>query len=112
MTQVALPSTASKSLVGGVGLGVILNVHFRTLVPDGVFDLTDTGPARFVPLEGPTDDEVARVLTVIIRKVARALGRDGLLPGLLPRPSEKQPVPGGFRWRFDPSLPAPSGTGD
>ena len=29
--------------------------------------------------------------------------RDGLLPGLLARASEKQPVPGGFRWRFDPN---------
>ena len=26
--------------------------------------------------------------------------RDGLLPGLVARASERQPVPGGFRWRF------------
>ena len=26
--------------------------------------------------------------------------RDGLLPGLLARAGEKEPVPGGFRWRF------------
>ena len=28
--------------------------------------------------------------------------RSGLLPGLLARSSAKEPIPGGFRWRFDP----------
>lgn len=28
--------------------------------------------------------------------------RNGLLPGLLARASAKEPIPGGFRWRFDP----------
>jgi hypothetical protein len=28
--------------------------------------------------------------------------RDELLPGLLARASAKDPIPGGFRWRFDP----------
>ena len=28
--------------------------------------------------------------------------RTGLLPGLLARSSAKAPIPGGFRWRFDP----------
>ena len=28
--------------------------------------------------------------------------RTGLLPGLLARSSAKEPIPGGFRWRFDP----------
>jgi hypothetical protein len=28
--------------------------------------------------------------------------RDGLLPGLLARATAQEPVPGGFRWRFDP----------
>jgi len=28
--------------------------------------------------------------------------RNGLLPGLLTRASAKEPIPGGFRWRFDP----------
>lgn len=28
--------------------------------------------------------------------------RSGLLPGLVARASAKEPIPGGFRWRFDP----------
>ena len=28
--------------------------------------------------------------------------REGLLPGLLARASATEPIPGGFRWRFDP----------
>ena len=28
--------------------------------------------------------------------------RTGLLPGILARSSAKEPIPGGFRWRFDP----------
>ena len=28
--------------------------------------------------------------------------RDGLLPGLLARASAQEPIPGGFRWRFNP----------
>jgi hypothetical protein len=28
--------------------------------------------------------------------------RDGLLLGLLPRATATDPIPGGFRWRFDP----------
>src|SRR4029434_7732667 len=28
--------------------------------------------------------------------------RDGLLPGLLAKATATDPIPGGFRWRFDP----------
>lgn len=31
-----------------------------------------------------------------------AAARDGLLPGLLTRARAREPIPGGFRWRFEP----------
>jgi hypothetical protein len=31
-----------------------LNVHVRTLIPEGIFDLSGFGRARFVPLAPPT----------------------------------------------------------
>jgi len=50
-------------------------LFFHTLIPDGVFDLAEDGPARFVSLPPPTDEDVAQVLTTVIRKVERTLGR-------------------------------------
>ena len=50
-----------------------LNVHFHSLVPDGVFDLAGDGPARFVELRCPTDEELTAILTRIIRRAARVL---------------------------------------
>ena len=35
---------------------------------------------------------------------ALATMQAGLLPGLLARSSAKEPIPGGFRWRFDPEV--------
>jgi hypothetical protein len=69
---VADPRTAGCTAVQRFGSAINLNVHFHTLIPDGVFDLAGDGPARFVPLKAPSDEEVAKVLTVIIRRVARA----------------------------------------
>ena len=72
---VADPRTAGVTSIQRFGGAINLNLHFHTLVPDGVFDLSGDGPARFVPLPAPSDEEVARVLTSVIRKVARALGQ-------------------------------------
>jgi len=56
-----------------------LNVHFHTLVPDGVFVANGAGGARFVPLPAPTDDEVAEVCARAARRILRLLddGDDG-----------------------------------
>jgi hypothetical protein len=69
---VADPRTAGCTAVQRFGSAITLNVHFHALVPDGVFDLLPCGPARFVPLKAPSDEEVVAILTAIIRKVARA----------------------------------------
>jgi len=50
-----------------------LNVHFHTLVPDGVFDLQGDGPAHFVTIPPPRDEEVASILERFVRRAAKAL---------------------------------------
>ncbi len=49
------------------------NVHFHTLVPDGVFDVEGTGPARFVPVRAPGEEELTAILGRIVRRTAKAL---------------------------------------
>ncbi len=58
-----------------------MNVHFHTLVFDGVFSRTPMGGLTFDPAFGPTDAEVAQVLDAIRQRVQRLLRRRGLEPG-------------------------------
>jgi Putative transposase len=74
---VADPRTGGCTAVQRFGSAINLNVHFHTLVPDGVFDLSRPGRAIFVRLPAPSDEDVEKILTTIIRKVARHIGRDG-----------------------------------
>lgn len=74
------PRTAGCTAVQRFGGALNLNVHFHSLVPDGVFDLSDPGEARFVRVKAPKDEEVAAILTRMIRRAARA----GLLGGEVP----------------------------
>jgi hypothetical protein len=59
------------------GGGLNLNVHFHTLVLDGVFSNGGGEPLRFRPLPPPTDEEVAVVLGTISARVRRLLRRRG-----------------------------------
>jgi len=52
-----------------------LNVHFHTLVPDRVFDLEGDGPAWFVEVGCPSDEELTTILTRFIRRAAKVLAR-------------------------------------
>ena len=74
------PHTGTVTVVQRFGSGLRLNVHFHTLLPDGVF-VTDetTGATSFIELPPPTDDEVARLVLTIARRIARLLERRGLL---------------------------------
>jgi len=59
------------------GGGLNLNVHFHTLVLDGVFTEGEGGALRFRPLPPPTDEEVGAVLATIYVRVCRLLRRQG-----------------------------------
>jgi len=64
------------------GGGLNLNLHFHTLLFDGVFFAEGTeGALAFRPLPPPTDDEVGVVLARIAARVPRLLKRRGLDPG-------------------------------
>jgi putative transposase/transposase-like zinc-binding protein len=57
------------------------NVHFHTLVLDGVFTEAPGGALLFHPAPGPSDAEVAAALATIRHRVRRLLVRRGLEPG-------------------------------
>jgi hypothetical protein len=77
------------------------NVHFHTLVLDGVFTEAPEGALTFHPAPGPSDAEVAAALARIRRRVQRLLVRRGLEPaddatGPADRLAEESPVLAGI----------------
>jgi hypothetical protein len=65
-----------------------LNVHFHTLVLDGIYERYGEPGMRFRALPPPTDAEVAEVVARIARRVERVLARRGLGP----EPPELDPL--------------------
>ncbi len=61
------------------GGGLQLNVHYHTLVLDGVFATARDGTTRFDPAPPPTDREVACLLAAIRTRILRLLRRRGVL---------------------------------
>ncbi len=59
----AEPRTGGVNAVQRFGGAINLNVHFHTLIPDGVFVVGGNGPARFVPILPPCDEELTAILT-------------------------------------------------
>jgi hypothetical protein len=68
-----------------------LNVHFHSLVLDGVYARSESGAPRFHPLAPPDDAEVARIVRRIARRLARLLERRGL--GRNADPDAADPLP-------------------
>jgi hypothetical protein len=52
-----------------------LNVHFHAVLPDGVFAIEGDDPPRFVQLDPPSDQDVARLLDQIAERVEKRLAR-------------------------------------
>ena len=75
--------SGSVTVIQRFGGGLNLNIHFHTLLFDGVFfeGKADAGPLAFRPLPPPTDEEVGVVLGRIVARVQRLLERCGLDPG-------------------------------
>ena len=57
-----------------------MNVHFHTLVLDGVFSDARPGPLTFHPAPPPSDEDVAHVLATVRARVGQLLGRRHLEP--------------------------------
>jgi len=67
-----------------------LNVHFHSLLLDGVYAPAPEGALRFYPLPPPEDAEVARVAGQVARRIARLLARRGFGPEA--SPAEADPL--------------------
>ena len=57
------------------GSFVNANLHFHTLIPDGVWQEHPDGTVTFYPLPPPTDAEVEAITARIVRRTARILAR-------------------------------------
>jgi hypothetical protein len=73
--------TGSVTVMQRAGSGLNVNLHFHTLVLDGVFTEAPGGALAFHPAPAPTDAEVAAALATIRHRVQRLLVRRGLEPG-------------------------------
>ncbi len=90
--------SGAVTVIQRFGGGLQLNVHFHTLVLDGVFAEGADGILEFHAAEPPSDEEVARVLAAIYRRVRRLLARRGLdvepIPDLDPLAAESPALAG------------------
>src|SRR5262245_66060073 len=73
--------TGMVTAVQRAGGALNANVHFHTLVLDGVFTETRGGALAFHAAPAPSDAEVAAAVATIRRRVPRLLVRHGLEPG-------------------------------
>jgi len=70
--------TGAVTAIQRFGSAINLNVHFHTLVLDGVFAPDGGGGSRFMPAAPPTAPELARLVAAIATRVERLLRRHGL----------------------------------
>jgi hypothetical protein len=71
--------TGTVTVIQRFGGALNLNVHFHTLVLDGVFVREPDGSLGFVSGRPPTDHEVEALLSAIRKRILRLLVRRGLL---------------------------------
>lgn len=93
---IARGQCGAVTFVQRFGDALNLNVHFRSLVLDGVYQAGPFEPTRFHPLPPPDDAEIARVVGQVARRIAGLLEHRGLGPESDPREAdplaEEQPL--------------------
>ena len=80
LRAVCEPQPGAITFVQRFGDALNLNIHFHTLVLDGVYEGCSERPTQFVALPPPGDEEVARVTARTVRGLRRLLERRGLAP--------------------------------
>jgi hypothetical protein len=72
----------------------LTNIHFHTLVAEGVFEVWPSGSLQFVPAPAPpTDVEVARLIVKVRRRIIRLARRHGIeLEGALDEEQASDPL--------------------
>jgi hypothetical protein len=87
---VARGQCGAVTFVQRFGDALNLNVHFHSLLLDGVYAQGPSGALRFLPLPPLEDAAVARVVAQVARHIARLLERRGLGPEA--DPAEADPL--------------------
>ena len=67
--------TGALTVIQRFGSSLALNVHFHSLVIDGMYAKNPDGSVLFHPLPAPKDEDVARIARAVCRKVTRLLAR-------------------------------------
>ena len=70
---------APVTVIQRFGSGLQLNVHYHSLLVDGVFTEAADGSLRFHPAQPPTDAEVGRLVATVRTRILRLLRRRGVL---------------------------------
>jgi hypothetical protein len=78
--SIRYPQCGAVTFIQRAGDALNLNVHFHSLVLDGVYDFDHRDGARFILLPPPEDDEVWRVLSRFAARLRRLLEREGAGP--------------------------------
>ena len=76
--RIRYPQCGAVTFIQRAGDALNLNVHFHSLVLDGVYDFNDPLGPRFIVLPPPDDDEVLRVISRFAVCLRRLLERAGL----------------------------------
>ena len=71
---------AYGTFVQRFGGSINVNIHFHSLVPDGVYNQDATHQVRFHELPPPSDSEVEDITERIARRIMRLLEHRGLGP--------------------------------
>jgi hypothetical protein len=95
---------------GGSALNA--NPHLHTIVPDGVFEQQADGSVRFVPILGPSDDDVKRIIAQVKKRIDAKLEHlvddiDGYADEQSCQTLELALAPGSSRHRSDESFEHP-----
>jgi putative transposase len=80
--------TGTVTVIQRFGSGLNLNVHFHTLVLDGVFNEARRRALTFHPASAPTDAEVSQVLATVRARAGRLLARRHLEPADAAAPAD------------------------
>jgi hypothetical protein len=87
---VARGQCGAVTFVQRFGDALNLNVHFHSLLLDGVYASGPDGPLHFHPLPPPEDAEIERVVGLVARRIASLLEHRGLGPEA--DPAEADPL--------------------
>ena len=86
--RIRKPQCGAVTFVQRFGGSINLDLHFHSLVPDGVYFEDGKGQVLFQRLPQPTDLEITRITECIARRVTRLLERRGLGPNADPEEAD------------------------